>query len=326
MAVVVINYRTPDMTIRCAETVLAQLPGGGRLVIVENASGDDSAARLSAWAEGHEAVTLVVSPSNDGFSGGNNRGMAAAPDAARYLLLNSDAFPRPGAVAAMMAAADADPGVGIVHPVLIDPDGTRQISRFRSFRPVTEMVRASALGAVARALPRAVVAIPLGDDAPADWVSFACVLLDAGMVRAIGPMDAGYFLYFEDAEYAERAKAAGWGIAQAGDALVEHHRGGSSPVKALGAARKRLPRYYYESRARYYRTRYGRAGLIAANLMWLAGRAAGQARRLAGKPPYPPAEAEARDIWIGAFGPVPDHAARAAAPDTSHASEASHAS
>ena len=308
LAVVVINYRTPDMTIECAQTVLPELPEGGRLVIVENASGDGSAERLAAWAEGREGVTLAVSSTNDGFSGGNNRGMAAVPDAARYLLLNSDAFVRPGAVAEMLRVADANPAAGLIHPVLIDPDGTHQISRFRSFRPVTELVRGSGLDVVAKRTRRGVVAIPLGSDEASDWVSFACVMLEGRMVAEIGPMDDGYFLYFEDAEYAERARAAGWRIVQATEALVEHRRGGSSPVKALTIARKRLPRYYYESRARYYRTRYGRAGLAAANLMWGTGRLLGQARRLGGKTPPPPAEREARDLWTAAFGPVPHHA------------------
>lgn len=312
LAVVVINYRTPAMTIECAQTVLPQLAGvagGGHLFIVENASGDDSAKVLGNWAEGREGVTLILSPTNDGFSGGNNRGMAAAPDAVRYLLLNSDAFPRPGAIAAMIDAmtTGASDGAGIVHPVLIDPDGTHQISRFRKFRPSTELVRGSGLEAVRRRLPRGVVAIPLGSDEPADWVSFACVMLDGGMVRKIGPMDEGYFLYFEDAEYAERAVAAGWRIAQAEDALVEHRRGGSSPVKALGAARKRLPRYYYESRTRYYRTRYGAAGLVWANALWLLGRAASLTRTMAGRTPYRAAAHEYQDIWTGAFGAVPHH-------------------
>ena len=309
LAVVVINYRTPQMTIECAETVLPELPPGARLVVVENASGDDSAAMLSAWAEGRDGVTLVLSPTNDGFSGGNNRGMAACP-AARYLLLNSDAFPRPGAIAEMMRVADENPAAGLVHPVLTDPDGTPQISRFRSFRPSTELVRGSGLDLVARALPAGVVAIPLGSEEPADWVSFACVMLDGAMLAEIGPMDEGYFLYFEDAEYAERARAAGWGIVQAEAATVVHRRGGSSPVKSLGAAKKRLPRYFYESRARYYRTRYGLAGLALANALWGAGRLLGYARRVVGKASGRAVEAEARDIWTGAFGPVPHHADR----------------
>ena len=312
LAVIVINYRTADMTIECAETVLAQLPREGLLVVVDNASGDGSGERLSAWAAGRDGVRLVLSPVNGGFSSGNNRGIEAAGPAERYLFLNSDAFPRPGALAAMMARADAAPDAGLIHPVLIDPDGTVQISRFRAFRPSTELVRGSGLDAVARRLPRGVVAIPVGADEAPEWVSFACVMVTRAALAAAGPMDEGYFMYFEDVEYAGRVLDAGFAIAQAEDALVEHRRGGSSPVKALSKAAKRLPRYYYESRSRYYRERYGRLGFVAANLLWTAGRVLGEGRRLAGKSPPPSCEREFADIWTGTFGPAPDHAARAA--------------
>ena len=103
----IINYRTADLTIACARSVLeAGLPEpsgeagqGGHVVIVDNASGDgfgrpdrgvDRRGRArrpgSAWC---------ARPDNAGFSGGHNAGMGFAP-AAFYLILNSDAVLRPG--------------------------------------------------------------------------------------------------------------------------------------------------------------------------------------------------------------------------------------
>ena len=78
------------------------------------------------------------------------------------------------------------------------------------------------------------------DPAEIGWASFACILLRGEMVSAIGPMDEGYFLYFEDAEYCLRARRAGWRVAYVPEARVVHFRGGSGPVKALARARTEL--------------------------------------------------------------------------------------
>jgi N-acetylglucosaminyl-diphospho-decaprenol L-rhamnosyltransferase len=61
---------------------------------------------------------------------------------------------------------------------------------------------------------------------------------------------------------------------------------------------KRLPRYYYASRTRYFRLRYGMAGPTLANLGWCLGRVISKLRETFGsKKPHLP-EMAWRDIWI----------------------------
>jgi len=150
------------------------------------------------------------------------------------------------------------------------------------------------------------------DVAAADLAETVVLVLqpDSGdMVQAIGPMDEGYFLYFEDTEYCLRARRAGWRLASIPKARAIHFRGGSAPVKALARERKRLPAYYYASRARFLHQAHGRAGLWAANLLWHLGRGIASARRLAGKAVPATNDLEARDIWINAFNPTGDSGA-----------------
>ena len=308
LVVSIINYRTGELTIACVRSVLADLGGLDALVVVvDNDSGDGSADEIAAWIAAQEPpvpVRLVRSATNSGFSGGHNQGIAAA--AADFcLILNSDAVLRPGFVRAMLAAAEAEPDAGIFAPRIEHDDGTVQTSCFRFHGPFSELIRVARTGLVTRLLARHDVALgPEPDPAGIDWASGACLMFRRAMVQAIGPMDEGYFLYYEDAEYCLRARRAGWRLAYVPQALAVHFRGGSGPVKSLARARRRLPAYYYASRSRFLYQAHGKAGLLAANLMVYAGWTVAMLTRLAGRKVRPVAERELADIWINFADPL----------------------
>jgi GT2 family glycosyltransferase len=204
-----------------------------------------------------------------------------------------------------LEVARSRPDIGIFAPRLEDEDGTAQISTFRFASPLSEFVRAAETGPVTRLLSRYDVALPLdAPEAHIEWVSFACAMLRGSMVEQIGPMDEGYFLYFEDAEYCLRARRAGWRIIPVTRARAIHFRGGSGPVKALQKSKKRLPSYFYASRSRFLYQAYGQVGLILANLLWYSGRGVAQCRRLLGKPVPKVYEEEMFDLWINALQPL----------------------
>lgn len=310
LTVSVINYRTAELTLACIGSVLPEIAGmDAGIVVVDNRSGDGSAEVIEDWIASQDPpvpVRLLRSPTNSGFSGGHNQGIAAGP-ARFYLVLNSDALLRPGAIRALLEAAAADPAAGLIAPRIETEDGTQLTSCFRVHSPASELIRGAASGPVTRLLGRHEVALRTPHpETGIDWASFACILLRGAMVDAIGPMDEGYFLYFEDVEYCLRARRAGWHIRHVPEARMVHFSGGSGPVKALAAQRRRLPEYYYASRTRLFRQAHGRAGPLAANLAWLLGRGIARLRLLAGKP-VPPANAgEWRDLWINFRTPLGD--------------------
>jgi len=308
----IINYRTAALTIACLESVLQELRGGagrpgvdGAVIVVDNASGDGSAEAIARWIETRPGapVQLVRARVNGGFSAGHNAALARA-GTDYVLILNSDAELRPGCLQTLVDAAEADPSAGLLSARLEDPDGTPQTSCFRLPTPMSEIIRGAATGGVTRLLRR--WDVPLGPAPEADrieWTAFACVLVRRAMVEAIGPMDEGFFLYFEDVEYCRRARRAGWQVRHVPQARAVHHVGGSTGVTAAGAETLRRPAWYYAARSRYFYLAWGRAGLYAANLGWLAGRAVARLRRLFGKAVPPAAASEYRDIWINALHP-----------------------
>lgn len=312
ISISIINYRTAALTLACVQSVLADIGDlNCDVIVVDNASNDGSAEEIAAWIAAQPPQTpvrLVQSLTNSGFSGGHNQGIQAS-EGDYVLVLNSDAVLHPGFLREILNVARAEPKAGLIAPRLQGEDGEVQTSHFRFASPLSELERAASTGPITKLLRNWTVALSHGaPDAEIDWVSFACVLLNRQMIDAIGLMDEGYFLYFEDAEYCLRAKRAGWQTVTTERAVAVHYRGGSGPVKAMEKARKRLPAYFYQSRSRFLRQAHGHAGLIAGNLMWHLGRGLAQLRRLAGKPVHPSVAHEARDIWQGALAPLAHHA------------------
>ncbi|WP_417269033.1 glycosyltransferase family 2 protein [Celeribacter sp.] len=310
LVVSIINYRTGDMTIACVQSVLAQLSNiHAHVVVVDNASGDGSADQIAAWIEaqpGGTPVSLLRSPDNSGFSGGHNQAFATF-DAELYFVLNSDALLRDGCLDELLRQTLMRPKVGLFAPRLEGEDGEVQVSCFRMSTPVTELIRAAQTGIVTRLFKRHDQPLEMPpSDVDIGWASFAAIAIRREVIDAVGPMDEGFFLYFEDTDYCLSATRAGWSIAYVEDARVVHFRGGSAPVKKLGAARKRLPAYYYASRTRLFYKAYGRSGLLSANLLWHLGRLIAAARVVVGGS-YPRMVAkEARDIWTNFRTPLGD--------------------
>src|SRR3954452_18673323 len=141
--VVIVNYRSASLAIDCLRSLAPEVaslggPGAARVVVTDNASGDDSVARLTraladnGWGEWASVQPLAR---NGGFAYGNNeaiRAALAAADKPDYvLLLNPDTLVRPGAIRALLEFMDAHPDAGIAGSRLEDPDGTPQRSAFR---------------------------------------------------------------------------------------------------------------------------------------------------------------------------------------------------
>jgi GT2 family glycosyltransferase len=310
LCVVIVNYRRAALTAECLETLAPEMANHGDrcAVIVDNASDDGSADELDALIDRRgygRWARLVRADVNRGFGAGNNLAFEAQP-AEAYLLLNSDARVRAGALTTLLDAMGRHPEAGLIGPRLEDPDGSAQASCFRNRTPVSELLEAAGTGLLDRVLHRWTVALPVSD-APIEppWMSFACVLVRRAVLEQIGPMDERYFLYFEDIDFARRARAAGWSIRYEPAARVVHLRGGTSSVKAARAARDRVPAYYYRARSRYFAKFHGGViGLWAANLMWSLGRAVALGREIVGQKRPHACVGEWRDNWTNALRPL----------------------
>src|SRR5579871_4191764 len=128
LSVIIISYNTREMTLECLRTLysdLGTLPA--EVWIVDNASQDGS---VEAIRSAYPQVRLIANERNLGFGAANNQAMREACGK-YFLLLNSDAFPKAGAIGKLVEYLDTHPEVGLVGPRLLNGDGSLQISCFR---------------------------------------------------------------------------------------------------------------------------------------------------------------------------------------------------
>jgi N-acetylglucosaminyl-diphospho-decaprenol L-rhamnosyltransferase len=305
LCIVIVNYRTPGLVQDVVESLAPQVDHTRDVVlVVDNGSEDDSTERIehAIAARGYSRFCQVIrNGRNAGFAAGINVGLRAV-EAEFYLLMNSDTMVRPGALAKLLKEMQAHPGVGIAGPRLEWFDGTPQVSSFRDFSPISELMAAARTGPVSDFFRAFDVAPPVPEESTeVEWVSFACAMVRREVIEKVGLLDEGYFMYFEDSDYCRAARAAGFRIRYFPSAHVVHLHTGKSAAKYTVVNRRRPPRYLYESRARYFRKGYGAAGLWMANAFWYLGRSISLGRELVGHKPPHTRDKQWLDNWTDSF-------------------------
>jgi GT2 family glycosyltransferase len=255
--VVVVNYRTPRLTVECLESLAkeaAALPDV-RGIVVDNDSGDESVPILrQAIAERgwSRFLTLIVSEKNLGFSGGNNLGIQAGEPAEYVLLLNSDAVLHEGSIQHCLRVMAGDPTIGAMSCCVLNTDGSIQ-NVARRF-PSPARVTASALGLPWK-WPTAfgwADTEDLGWDRrkearDVDWLGGAFLFIRSSALDGRVRLDDEFFFYGEDVELCHRIHASGFSCRYDPGATVTHHGGASSDPSRMPSGARAAHRF----RARY---------------------------------------------------------------------------
>lgn len=278
LLVVVLNYRTAEMTLRAAEAALREMDGlSAEMVIVDNESGDGSLETMHAAAEArgwtlNGRVRVVGSGRNGGFGAGNNFGIkqrlsdGSTPD--YVYCLNSDAFPDPGAIKALLKAVQADPKIGIAGSYIHGPDGDPHETTFRFPSIAGELEGAARTGPISRLLKNSIVALPVPDHSrQVDWLAGASVMMRQSMLDEIGLFDETFFLYFEETDLCRRAYLAGYNTVYIRESEVTHIGSVSTGMKTWD----RVPSYWFDSRRYYFVKNHGRLYATMATLAHIAG-------------------------------------------------------
>lgn len=290
LCVVIVNYRTPELAIACLQSIeparsaFSQL----RVIVVDGGSGDDSARLLaSAIAGRRDWAELLALPINGGFAYANNQALltlaASGPLPDYVALINPDARVLPGALEALAAVLDGEPGCGAVGGLLVDDAGSAQASAFHFPGIASEFCRGARTGLIERVLRQPPRRIESAQAGPVPWVTGAAVMFRTAALAQSGLFDDGFFLYFEETELMYRLRTRGWTIWHQPAARIVHAGGAATQIrdpKTGQPLKKPMPRYWYQARRRYFALTGGRAQALAAGLAWLAGHLLWSLRRL----------------------------------------------
>lgn len=224
VAVIVLNWNKAEQTRHCLEVARRATARPVHWIVVDNGS-DEPIGSLQP------DVTLIRLPRNLGFAGGANLGLrhAFAAGADKAWLLNNDAEPQPGALDALLAAVEADPGIGLASPVILDADA--DAGEVVGFHGGLLTACGDRITCDAAEYARWASAWP-----DRIWLVGTALLVARPVFERTGGFDESLFAYWEDNDLSRRSAVAGFRNVVVAGAEVRHE----APRPA-----ERPPYYHY---------------------------------------------------------------------------------
>jgi N-acetylglucosaminyl-diphospho-decaprenol L-rhamnosyltransferase len=246
LLIIIINYRTPQVTLDCLASLAPQIGDvpETRVVVVDNASGDDSvnligrAIKKNQW---ESWAALKITAKNLGFAGGNNLAMDTLLDhqEAQYvLMLNSDTLVRENVLRHCFEKMESDRSIAVLSCMLLNSDETVQNVARRLPTPVRMVANSFGLPWI---WPQGFAWADLDDltwdrrlvAREVEWVGGAFMFVRRRVIDKIGGLDTMFFFYGEDVEFCHRARQHGWKVWYDPGVSVLHLGGASSDPSRL---------------------------------------------------------------------------------------------
>jgi GT2 family glycosyltransferase len=219
VAVIILNFKVAEYTVKAVQSVLKSTHKSKEIYVVDNNSGDDIEERLKKYPEVH----FIQSGDNLGFAEGNNIGIRKAlkTDADFIFILNPDAVVTKDTIAEILQGMEKY-DAQIANPKIYFPDS--KIFWFAGKVFDKANVLGSHRGVDQEDEGQFDEAIEMDD------VTGAALMVERKVFEKIGLLDPKYFMYYEDLDFAWRAKKAGFKIMYLPKALVYHANAKSSGV------------------------------------------------------------------------------------------------
>ncbi len=227
ISIQIVTWNSAEVIDACLESLSAQSSPELEVIVVDNASSDDSAERAAAWFARGMRGSLLRETVNRGFCGGQNRALAAS-SGDWILFLNPDATLPPDFVEGAIVAVDGlPPAVGSVAPRILRPDGRIDstglvLDRFRRLYDRGRGEDAAACCAEAEDVLGSTGAVALHRRAMLDDIAIDGEALDERL-----------FAYYDDLDLAWRARLRGWRCRYLPSLVAVHRRAARNALRGL---------------------------------------------------------------------------------------------
>lgn len=243
--IVILNWNGREDTIECLESLRELGYENARVVVVDNASTDDSVREISNEFPG---ITILESAVNLGFAGGNNIGIRHAMERGTdYIwLLNNDTVVENGALTALINRAAEDSSIGLCGSTLLyySQKETIQALGGGTYNKWFGISRHIGQG---RSSNRQICTDDVENKM--DYIVGASMLVSAEFVEEVGFLNEEYFLYYEELDWAVRGRDL-FRLGYARDSIVYHKEGASIQANNLQKNSKSRLSDYYQIRNR----------------------------------------------------------------------------
>ncbi|SIQ21785.1 glycosyltransferase [Aeromonas veronii] len=212
VSIIVLTYNNLDLTKACLHSIEKHSHYSNiELILVDNASSDGTPEFLISYAEGKEHVVLCLNDTNLGFSAGNNVGLKAATG--EYIvILNNDTYVTEGWIHGLVRGLRRNPSLGLVGPVTNNIGNEAKINI--NYSDMEQMAIAA----------REYTRTHAGEVYPVRAAAFFCVMFSRIVYEKVGPMEERFGVgFFEDDDYCNRVREAGYDVAVIEDVFVHHH-------------------------------------------------------------------------------------------------------
>lgn len=223
VSVVIVAWRSRDDVLRCLTSLVRHAGVDYEAIVVDDGSGDGTP---EAVAHSFPGARVLAKSANEGLVSGRNDALSMVRG--RYvLMLDADTEVRAGALPRMVAELEGDPGVGLVGPKLIYPDGELQLSCRRYPGLLLPLLRRGPAARVNSDPPshrrHLMKDFDHASARPVVWVAGAAQMWRAELPQRIGPYDRRISSYGgEDFDWCARVWAAGLEVRYVPEAEIVH--------------------------------------------------------------------------------------------------------
>jgi len=228
LSIIIVYWNSAAYTLACIASIRSVAPRVAyEIIVVDNASSDDSADRLQQVPD----IQLIRSTANVGFARANNFGYQHSSSDV-LLFLNPDTKVLGSAIDSMYDALASSQTLGVVGCRLLNSDHTLQTSCVQAFPTIlNQLTDIEALKLRFPGVPMWGISTlfqPVSGFASVDAVSGACLMIRRDVFEGVGLFSTDYFMYCEDVDLCYKVAAAGYQTGYVPDAMVVHYGGQSS--------------------------------------------------------------------------------------------------
>lgn len=228
-SVIIVTFNSIEVALNCLNAIVSRIDSDFEVIVVDNASSDGTPDKIR---ERFPEVMVIESPRNVGFAKGVILGAGKAKGDI-YCLLNPDAIAASETIEALAEALRRSEEIGIVAPLIIQPEGRlKVISAGRMptvWRMFTHYSGLSRLGRFSQHLEgHYLLPDQLRGRQEVDWATGACLAIRRTTWESCGGISDRWFMYAEDIELCFKVQRSGHRVMLYSDLEVTHLLGSSA--------------------------------------------------------------------------------------------------